>query len=109
MPWLLTTALNTGDLDSGTYAEVKITNMTHRPNQNLIMVELEYGNTVNSDWAPGHLPAGKSGSHIIEGQKYTDLVTTHASLNGELTYIAAKRALYEHLETEGVIDAGSVT
>ena len=38
MPWLLSTPLSTGDLDTGAYAEVKIVSVSHRSNQNLIMV-----------------------------------------------------------------------
>lgn len=109
MPWLLTTAVNTGDLDTGTYGEVKITGMSHRPDQKMIIVDLQYGNTVSGAWIGGHLPASKAGSHVIRDAKYDTLITTHVSNDGELTYIAAKRALYEHLLAEGVIDPGNVT
>ena len=109
MPWRLSASLNTGDLDASTYDEVKIINMYHRPNEKLIVVSLEYGNTIDGVWVPGHLPAGKEGSHTIQGQKYNDLITTHMTIDKELTYAAAKRALYEHLVAEGVIATGDIT
>lgn len=109
MPWRLSASLSTGDLDIGAYDEVKIISMLHRPNQNLIAVGLEYGNTVDRIWVPGHLPVGKESSHTIQGQKYDDLIATHMSADKELTYAAAKRALYEHLVAEGVIATGNIT
>ena len=109
MPWQLSASLNTGDLDASAYDEVKIINMYHRPNEKLIVVSLEYGNTVDGSWVAGHLPASKAGSHTIQGQKYDDLITTHMSADKELTYAAAKRALYEHLVAEGVISIGNIT
>ncbi len=108
MPWQLTTPVNTGDLDASNYAEVKIVGVSHRTNQKLISVELEYGNTVDGEWVRGHTPIGKVSSHVIEGQKYTDLITTHATQDGELSYDAAKRGLFEHLVAEGVTDPGAV-
>ena len=109
MPWQLTTPVDTGDLDSVSYAEVKIVDMVHRANRSLIVIQLEYGNTVDGEWIRGTMPASKVNSHSIQGDDYTALVTGHKTLANELSYVAAKRALYEHLASQGVIDAGTVT
>ena len=105
MPWALTTPLNTGDLDTGAYAEVKIVAVIYRKDS--ISVDLEYGNTVDGNWAKGHLPVGKERSHLIIGEKYDTLVA-HVTLASELTWDAVKRGLYNHLAAEGIIDPGGV-
>ena len=109
MPWKLTTPVDTGDLDSTPYGEVKIVDLTHRPNAGLMVVLIEYGNTVDKAWVQGMMPAGKTTSHAIQGDDYVSLVATHRTLPDELSYVAAKRALYEHLASKGVIPAGAVT
>lgn len=108
MPWKLTTPVDPGDLDNKPYGEVKIVDLSHRPNVRLMVIQLEYGNTVDGAWAQGMMPAGKANSHIIQGEDYIDLMSNHTTLPDELSYVAAKRALYEHLAAKGVIDAGAV-
>ncbi len=109
MPWQLTTPVDTGDLDSVPYAEVKIVDMVHRSNRSLIVIQLEYGNTVDGEWIRGMMPAGKANSYSIRSDDYTALVTGHTTLANELSYVAAKRALYEYLATKRVIEPGTVT
>jgi hypothetical protein len=110
MPWQLTTPVTVGDLDpNGPYGEVKIMRQVHDARRKLISIDLEYGNTVDGEWVRGIPPADKTTSHVISGDAYDTMVTTHATNDGELTYDACKRGLYEHLSTEGVIDAGSVS
>jgi len=109
MPWQLTTPVSVGDLDpNGPYNQVKILMQVHDGYRNHIRVDLEYGNTVDNEWVRGIKPTNKDTSYIIMGQDYTDLVTGHATEDGELTYDAVKRGLYEHLATKGVIDPGSI-
>ena len=109
MPWQLTTPVNAGDLDpAGTYAQIKIVMQQHLSNQEIISLGFEYGNTVSDVWVPGVLPIGLPTSAMISGADYTTLVTTHASIDGELTYVAVKRGLYEYLAANSIIAAGTV-
>lgn len=130
MPWQLTTPYTGGTLDpTGTYDQVKVEHMQWRATQGLIIVELQYGTTVDGVWTQGLTPVGKPSSAMLEGQKYIDLITaaaprtalidpvdpTYAKVDVggtpvwvELTYEAVKRGLYEYLATESVIDPGNV-
>ena len=107
MPWQLTTPVTVGDLDSSSYTQVKIVDTAHRSrNVRKVVLMLEYGNTVDGEWVRGHLPSEKKGDYTIFGDEYDTLVSTHTSLDGELSYIASKRGLYEHLLAMGVIGPG---
>jgi len=109
MPWQLTTPVAVGDLDpNGPYNQISIMRQLHDRRRQMIHLELEYGNTVTDNWVPGMTPTGKETSVSIQGEDYTTLVTTHASNDGELTYDAAKRGLFEYLLAKGIIDAGSI-
>lgn len=110
MPWQLTTPVAVGDLDpNGPYNQIAIMRQLHDRRRKQIQLELEYGNTVDDNWVRGiTAPAGKQTSIVIEGEDYTTLVTTHATNDGELTYDAAKRGLFEHLLAKGIIEAGSI-
>ena len=126
MPWLLTTPIDAGDLDSGTYAEVKIIRFTQDPSRERFNVRLEYGNTVDGKWISGFSPRSKDAHATIMGTDYTDLVSAAVpdvqtsdpadavkyeavgAVWVERTYYAVKRALYEWLNTNGIIDAGSI-
>jgi hypothetical protein len=99
MPLKLTTAVQTGDLDSTSYGEVKIVGMTHRVARKMIMLDLEYGNTVDGEWKRGYTPSNRQGSYVIEGQEYDDMSAALATF---------ERVLYTHLNTEGVVDPGSI-
>jgi hypothetical protein len=46
--------------------------------------------------------------HQIMGEAYTTLVTNATPLEGESTYDAVKRALYNHLATAEIIAAGTL-
>jgi len=109
MPWQLTTPIDAGDLDpNGPYSQVTIMMQAHDRRRNMIRLELEYGNTVDGQWVPGLQPANQELNPTIEGQAYIDLVSGHMTVDGELTYDAAKRGLYEHLRSKGVISDGTV-
>lgn len=131
MPWDLNTPVNTGDLDEGNYSQAKVTRLMQDSNRNNMRVNLEYGNTVGGVWERGKAPpAGKRPVYQIEGDEYTTLVDTatprvflsdpsdpnfvEVDVGGtpvwvEKTYVATKRGVYEHLEAQGVIDAGSIS
>ena len=126
MPWTLTAAVDCGDLDTGTYGEVKIVRFTHDPVQKRMTVRLAYGNTVDSVWEGGMLPNGKSYSVPIVDTDYDDVVadsvpdvqtedpsdSNYSQVGAvwvEKTYYATKRALYEWLNANEDIAAGSVT
>lgn len=109
MPWELTTPVQTGDLDpNGPYEQIKIMKMLYDNRSGLIDVILEYGNTVDNEWVKGQQPVGLESHVTITGDDYVALSTTHASNDSELTYDAMKRALYELLNTNGNIAAGSI-
>ena len=109
MPWQLTTPIVAGDLDSGgPYNQVLIADENHDSKRKMIHLILEYGNTVVDEWVEGVAPRDMDTTHTILDQKYDDLVSTHLTDDGELTFDAAKRGLYEHLNSEGVIPPGSV-
>ena len=109
MPWELTTPITVGDLDpNGPYTQVKIVKEMNDSVQKRLRVSLGYGNTVNGDWVEGLVPNDKQKDHIIDGEDYNTLITTHTTLEDELTYDAVKRALYAALASAGVIDPGSV-
>lgn len=108
MPWQLTTPVTTGSIDTVDYDQIRVTLLTHDSARNFIQVQWEYGRTVSGEWAPGVAPVGAETSRLIDGSEYVTLVTTHLSNDGELTYDAVKRGMYDHLNTMGDIAAGSV-
>lgn len=109
MPWQLTTPVTVGALDSASYDQIRITRMTHDSVRAFIQFDIEYGRTVDSVWTPGLAPRDKQTSFFLQGQEYTDLVTTAEPVDAnEKTYDAVKRGLYEWLNTNGHIAAGSV-
>jgi len=109
MPWELTTPVQTGDLDpNGPYAQIKIMRILFDTRQSQINILLEYGNTVEGDWILGQQPAGLESHILITGEDYTTLCATHETNDDELTYTAMKRALYEWLNTNDKIAAGSI-
>lgn len=91
MPWQLTTPYSVGDLDAADYDQVKITGFRFDTEQRLMIVELQYGTTVGGSWKPGLNPSGKPVSVLIRGTDFDDLVATHTSNDGELTYDAVVR------------------
>lgn len=106
MPILLTTPLNTGDIDSVNYNEVKILEMTWVGEQSFLRVLIQYGNTVNSAWVAGKNFNGPVKQnpcyHVIEGQDYIDLMGTVCSGTDVNVYGAIKEALYVYLNNKGL-------
>ena len=110
MAWDLTVAVGVGDLDTTTYGEIRITSQRHDSGRRkFILLNWEYGNTVDDVWVPGMTPSDKSASAMIDGTAYDTFIAAHTSLDAELTFVAAKRGLYTWLYDNGHIDAGSVT
>lgn len=111
MPYLLSTDLSVGDLDpSGPITHCRAHMHDNDPDSKAMVLSIAYGRMDGSAFKPANLqPTDKKLSHIIADPEYTTLVTTHKSNDGELTYLAAKRALYEHLSSEAIIPAGSIT
>ncbi len=110
MPWKLTKPVDTGDLDAVNYGEIKLSDQRwlSQPYGDSILVSWQYGNTVDGKWVPGHAPTGKETSRHIAEEEYTALVS-HISNDGEPTYVAVKRGLYEHLASVGAIEPGVMT
>lgn len=108
MPWTLTTAVDVGDLDTSDYTQVKIVRDEHDSVSGRMVVFLQYGNTVDSAWVPGMPPKNKKTIHEITGSAYTTLITNSTPNEGESTYDAVKRALYNHLVSAEVIAAGTL-
>lgn len=108
MAWKLTAPYLGGDLDpKGVYDQVKITEMRWRDSRKFISLSLAYGTTVDGVWTPGMTPAGKSRSVLITKDTY-DALVSHKSKDGESSYAAVKRGLYEWLSANGHVDAGSI-
>jgi hypothetical protein len=109
MPWQLTNPVETGDLDSGTYAEVKITSHQWLDSVDRLTFGWEYGNTSGGIFQPGvsgHASYPER-SATISGSEL-DTLKTHVSNDGELTWDANARCLYEWLSTNSKIPPGSV-
>lgn len=108
MPWKLTTPVATGGLDANDYDKIRIVSMRHDSISGEIILKLEYGYESGGNWVGGPTPVGKDSEIWIFDSDYTTLITTHATNDAELTYNASKRGLYEWLNTNGHIDAGSI-
>ena len=119
MPWQFTTPISIGvadpDAPSGEYTHCRATLTGNYPDVDppCLRLNLAYG------WvAAGMFVGGKAvlnpdaypiAGIVIEGADYTTLITTHEPNPGEKTYAAAKRAVYEELNRQGKISAGTVT
>jgi hypothetical protein len=112
MPIQLSTPLNAGDLSSDLYDHVKIMRQVHDSRIGFIILELEYGTVSGSDWVPGSASPGDEANYprsvIIVDTAYTDLITTHTTNDGELTYNSVKRGLYEFLQANYAALAGTI-
>ena len=133
MPWTLTANVLSGDMDTVDYSEVKIVDQRHRSYgaaaADMIMVSLQYGNTVATVWTPAiATPRTLATAVEISDADYADITSTakpdvvladpsdatYWKVSGqniwvEYTYVAVKRGLYEWLNTNGHIAAGAVT
>jgi hypothetical protein len=109
MPWQLTTAIDVGDMDTSDYTQVRIVRFDQDILNGRIIVYLQYGNTVEGNWVPGLVPKSKAVAHEITGASYTSLVENSEPNEGESTYDAVKRALYQHLADANVIAAGTLS
>lgn len=109
MPWQLTTPYSGGDLDTtGVYNQVKVMRLNWRTHPKAsVSLDLQYGTTVDDVWTPGMNPQGKPMQVYIDGDDYVDFMT-HVSNDGELTYGAVKRGVYEWLSAKGHLDPGSI-
>lgn len=112
MPIQLSAALNAGDLATETIDHVRVGNQSHRADKRMIVLSLEYGTVVEANWVSVDIQPAESSSFpssvIIAGSDYTTLTTTHASNDGELTYAAVKRGLYEYLQSKYASLAGTI-
>ena len=100
MPILLTTPFDPGELDTGTYPRAKIIRLEIDPEYNWIKMIVQFGDQDGNDWNPGvagHMEVLVQDTVDPPCTDYTDLVSTHTSNNGELTYVAVKRGCYEWL------------
>ena len=107
MPLQLNTPLNVGDLDVAPYDQIRIVRMTHDSVRSRVMLDIEYGRTVDGTWVGGAEPAGKQISFYIVEDDYMALIS-HMSNEGEYTYAAVKRGLYEWLLNNNYVGAGSI-
>ena len=109
MPWTLTTPISAGDLDTTPYAEVRIVRQAHDSVRRVIVLDLEYGNTVGGSWVPGIQPRSKPCSVYIQGDDYTTLTENSLPEEDEKTYDAVKRGLYNFLHTKAFIGDGTLS
>jgi hypothetical protein len=109
MPWQLTTVIDTGDLDTTSYGEVKIVRQIHDSIRGMVSIDLEYGNTVQGAWVPGLSLHSKPSSVFIDGTDYLALITDSEPEQDEKTYDAVKRGLYEFLASKNYIGPGHIS
>lgn len=127
MPWTLTTPVAVGDLEDSALAEIKIVRLEQHANKKRLGLQLQYGNTVGEVWTPGYAPRAKQIDVQITATDYDDIIANsvpdvqtsdpadavrYAQVGAvwvERTYYAVQRACYEWLNTNSIIDAGSVT
>jgi len=111
MPIQMTTPLDAGDMSPDVYDYIKITRQVHDARRLNIMLDLEYGTVIDGLFIAGSVsPSGETyPTHVtISDADYITMVTTHISNDGELTYEAVKRGLYEYLQTNYPALAGTV-
>jgi hypothetical protein len=109
MPLLLTTPVDTGDLDSFSYDRVKIINFRVDVEGEAIEFEVQFGSVVDNNWVPGLMKRNKRFSirnegrldengDLIQGerQEYNEVVSS-VSLTDELIYDGVARVLYQWL------------
>lgn len=109
MPWTLTTPVSAGDLDTTSYAEVRIVRQAHDSVRRMIVLDLEYGNTVDGTWVPGIQPRSKPCSIYVQGDDYMTLTVSSMPEEDEKTYDAVKRGLYAYLASKGLIGPGTLS
>jgi len=108
MPWLLDTPVSVGALDTSGYTHVDIIDFGYHGRGPYLSVSWEWGRVVDGLWVGGFCPLGCTTTVNIDNEDYGELVTTHEPGQGELTYAAVKRALYEWLAEHDFIGAGTV-
>ena len=99
MPFQLDTPETTADSSS-----VRIVLMTHDSVRRFVRMDLEYGYTDGETWVANKPPAGKPTHVVVSGDGYDAMLTASQEL-----YDGVKDMLYDWLETNGYIDAGTVT
>jgi len=103
MPWNLTTPVDPGDIDpAGPYSQVKIVGFRHDSKRGMIAMQLEYGNTVDSEWVSGVAPSGSPTSVKLSGQGYADFVSAN-----QAAYDQVASLLYGWLAANGHVAEGS--
>lgn len=112
MPIQLTTAADSGEMGGGaTYTHVKIMGWSHEPLQKLIKIGVQFGTMSGEEFIPGPSFMIKSIMIIndpgVPHTKYDDLVDGHTTNDGEKTYAAVKRGLYQWMIDESIF-AGTI-
>lgn len=108
MAILLTTPLDTGDIDSVDYAEAKMLEFVWDGNSEQMRLLMQYGNTVSGEWIPGKPFNGPVYSnpqyHLITGQAYVDCVSEYCTCSGTpvLVYENVKNILYQYLVDQDI-------
>ena len=107
MPILLTTPFDPGAFDPGkTYPRAQIIQFTVSPENEDIRVVVDFGDVDDGEWVSG--AAREKLNHIlIQGADYTAIVADTPE-EGETTYDAVKRALYDYLVDNIAELAGTV-
>lgn len=111
MELLLTTPV---DVDAVSCTKVKIIAATVDYRGDFIRMECQFGNTSGSDWVESsrvdaHVirdvaQVGESGDdwYVAPTTKLNDFKTTSSSNNGEMSYDAIERSLYQYLIDEAI-------
>lgn len=119
MPVQLTTPIVAGGLDATTdeYAALKIIKFEMDLNRGSILLTCEYGNTVSNVWTPAglsdrfryvqiinHPAVGVEGEegYVPASPDFTDLMAISEPEEGETTYQAVRRGIYQYLIDKGI-------
>jgi hypothetical protein len=95
-------------MDVANYDQISVTNFRHNNRMNEIEIQVEYGRTVDGVWTPGIAPLNKQTHFLIRGADYVAMVGAHTPNEGEKTYAAARRALFDYLAAQNLIGPGSI-
>ena len=104
MPISLSSSFNPGDLDTTTYSQLKIVSTHVHPGHQLIILECQYGNTVDDRWVQGVAPI-----KTIEIRNADFQSITEVDPEGDLTvYGAVQKVLYQYILGKAIV-LGTIT
>jgi len=109
MPWLLDTPITTGSADpDGDITHLRAKLIRNDPDMQMTLFAITYGRAPEGKFVEAVVQPNAVNSYIVEGEDWVSWRSTHVSNDGELSYDAAKRAVYEELLAQEVIPPGQI-